>query len=352
MAFTPDPIVVPNIPAALLITGDESDPMKALKYRTQTAQYSAAFLNIIAKYMTGFSTNLDELVMPAMTGDEQNALNKLYDQSNDLVTDLGPLRDAIITALDKDLITAPPDFDIQAVIDLIISHIEQELGSSTNDIATFRALLKSIIDLALMDSSYQILGSESIIITNSVNAFISRGKSTLDQKYARLDRKTINELDFDGTLDSSIAAEVIARAQQDKARDYLEVEYKGEELRIEWTNEAFDRAIERMKTKISAAALLPVDLIRLPSALYDLLGDLMRRRFFDRNTFLNNYPNMIAEGFNGLEAVARLRQNDRHVTGNYSLEVGKTVIQLFLQMSQNLQSIASSIAKLSTFEAS
>lgn len=352
MAFTPPLIAIPNLPAALLITGTESDPMKALKYRTQTAQYSAAFLNIIARYMTGFSTNVDELVMPAMTGDEQNALNKLYDQSENLVTDMGPLRDAIIAALEEDLVTAQPEFDLQNIIDLIVSRIQEELGAGSSDIATFRALLKSIINLALMDSSYQILGSESVMISNAVNAFVNRGKSTLDQKYARFDKKTWNEIDFDGMLDSSIGAEVIARAQQDKARDYLEVEYKGEEFRIEWTNAAFDRAIERVKAKISAGALLPVDLIRLPSSLYDLLGDLMRRRFFDRSSFINNYPNIISEGFNGLEAVARIRQNDRHVSTNFSLEVARVVIGMFMQMTQNLQSVASSVAKLSTFEAS
>lgn len=352
MVYIPTPIGTPSIPASLLIVGDEPDVLKALKYRTQINQYGQVFLNLIAQYMTGFSTNIDELVMPAPEGDEERALEELYDQSKGLATDLQAVTDAILLAISEDLVSDPVAWDTQAFITAVSEAILGEISESDDTVAEFRTLLRSIIDLALLNSSYDILGSEEVLINNAVDSFIARSKSELDTKMNRVDRQTINELDLDGVLDSDIGAEIIARALIDKGRAYLEVEYKGEELRIEWTNEAFDRAIKRVQTKISAGQLIPTDLLRLQPALYDMLADLAKRRFLDRNTFINTYPSMLSNALNGLADVAKIWQATRHTSANYSLDVGKTIIELFGLMSSNLQSISSSVAKMSTFEAS
>lgn len=332
--------------------GDEPDVLKALKYRTQVNQYAQSFLNVIASYMTGFTTNLDELLMPEPDGDEERAIEALYDESKALAVKIRSFADAIIEALSNDLVTNPIDPDLSTFIDAVQTAILAEIQAGDETIAEFRALLKTIVDLALLDSSYAILSSDSVLIENAVDGFISRTKSEADTKFARIDRQTINELDLDGVLDSDIGAEIIARTQMDKVRAYLEIEYKGEELRLEWTNDALDRAIERVRTKVQAGGILPTDLLRLPPALYDLLGDLARKRFLDRNAFVNAYPSMLTNALNGLADTARIWQQSRFKGADYPLDVGKTIIDLFGLVTTNLQSIAGAVAKMSTFEAS
>ncbi|HEC64974.1 MAG TPA: hypothetical protein ENI23_06765 [bacterium] len=352
MAFEPVIIPTPGIPASLLIVGDEPDVLKALKYRTQVGQYGASFLNVIAQYMTSFSTNLDELVMPVSAGDEEAALNELFDKGNFLSSQLQPLTEALITAMENELAGNTVDFDVQGLVDTIMTRILAELNTGDESVEMFRTLLKGIIDSALLNSSYGILSSESILITDSVDSFISRSKSVLDEQMVELERQSMNQLDIDGVLDSDIGSEVLARVLAKKGRQYKEIEFQAEEIRMKWSNDAFDRAIQRERTKIQAGSLLPVELLKIPSEFYRLMGDLVNKRFLDRNQFINTYPSMLTSCVASLESVARLRQGDRHVSANYSLEVGKTIIELFGLMSGNLQSIATSIAKMGTFEAS
>ncbi|MGH7892651.1 MAG: hypothetical protein ACREN0_10300, partial [Thermodesulfobacteriota bacterium] len=188
MVYIPTPIGTPSIPASLLIVGDEPDVLKALKYRTQINQYGQVFLNLIAQYMTGFSTNIDELVMPAPEGDEERALEELYDQSKGLATDLQAVTDAILLAISEDLVSDPVAWDTQAFITAVSEAILGEISESDDTVAEFRTLLRSIIDLALLNSSYDILGSEEVLINNAVDSFIARSKSELDTKMNRVDR--------------------------------------------------------------------------------------------------------------------------------------------------------------------
>ncbi|KKK47596.1 hypothetical protein LCGC14_3153610, partial [marine sediment metagenome] len=55
----------------------------------------------------------------------------------------------------------------------------------------------------------------------------------------------MNQLDIDGVLDSDIGSEVLARVLAKKGRQYKEIEFQAEEIRMKWSNDAFDRAIQR-----------------------------------------------------------------------------------------------------------
>ena len=352
MPFNPEIIPTPSVPASLLITGDEPDVLKALKYRTQVTQYGALFLNVIAQYMTSFNTTLDELVMPVSIGDEERALDELFNKGNFLSNQLEPLTEALVASMKNELAGVDADFDVQTLVDTILTRTLAELDTGTESVDIFRVLLKGIIDTALLNSSYGILSSESVLIADAVDNFISRSKSELDDRTVEIERQTINQLDIDGVFDTDIGAEVLARVLAKKGRQYKEIEFQAEEIRMKWSNDAFDRAIQRERTKIQAGSLLPVDLLKMPSEFYRLLGDLVNKRFLDRNQFLSAYPTMLTNCVSSLEAVAHLRQTDRHTSANYTLEVGKTILELFGFMSGNLQSIATSIAKMGTFEAS
>jgi len=308
--------------------------------------------NSIAQYITGFSTKLDELVDPSPGGNESSAEDELKDLSVSISNQTDPIISALMSMVDKRINTEEPTFDIQNLIDKASAELFDQLDSTDADVTVVRELLRSIVDTALLDSSYQILAADISDVDATVEAFKTEAKSQLDDRMFELERRSVNTMISDGVLDFDIGAELSSRITARKGRQYTEIDNKAEELREQLLQNRWQRLIDEQRTKLQAGQLLKGNMIELPTALYDLLGDLARRRFVNTDTFANALPNILNSAVLGLSNLKESTQRDRLHSVETQLASGKAIIDLWNIISTNLQGVARSASQLATFEAS
>lgn len=348
--FNPGQLGV-NAPPSQLVTDTGASPaLQILQYRSQLSSRSYALMASIAQYITGISTNLDEKILPTPSGDEDNAMDKLYDLGNTIAGQADPVIAAMIGLVNNHITTEQPDFDIQTLLDKAVTELFAELDSADASVEVARELLMSIVNSALLNSAYGVLADADI--DNAIDAFKTNAKSQADDQIITLDRKTINEHITDGMLDSDIGANIITRAMARKVRQYTEIDNQALIRRLEYLNAQFQQKLDRERNKVQAGALLSRDMIRLPDALYDLIGELARRRFADVDSFAQALPNLLSTSAQALDSVKRNLQSDRFRQTEIDIESAREIINLWNVISTNLRGIATSLGAMGTFEAS
>jgi len=146
--------------------------------------------------------------------------------------------------------------------------------------------------------------------------------------------------------------ETLNRTDLRKQRLLLEMNAQAEVLRAQRKGRAYDSAINREKTKIQTGVILPVQLLRLPPEIYDVIAELVRRRFLDKNRYVELLPALTANAVEGLKEVGKRLQEDRFRTAGFTLEQRRLENEYVYQINRNLESIANAAGKLGTFEAS
>lgn len=160
MATGGQQINVPNPPGALAVDGGDSAFNQALQYRTQNGLYSTSLINQVSQFITGMSTNVDEVSLNAQTTDELVSLGRLLFMGQTIADDISPIISTLLNILSGIVQNEQPTFEINPVVDSIVEQLNAELTSSNENLLYFRSLIEQIISLALLDSSYEILATD------------------------------------------------------------------------------------------------------------------------------------------------------------------------------------------------
>lgn len=255
--------------------------------------------------ITNVNTTVADVVLEGASGDESQSMKELSNLGEKLADKLDPVLNALLAAIEDTIVTDEVTADVQTLVNTINAEVLEELTDTETQVDVFRALLKSIIDTALLDSSYQILSFESGDITTEIDNFITRRTAEINQESTKFMGQDLNELIANGTLDPDIGAETLNRTDLRKQRLLLEMNAQAEVLRAQRKGKAYDSAINRERTKIQAGTLLPVQLLRLPPEVYDVIAELVRRRFLDKSRYVQLLPALTANAVEGLKEVGK-----------------------------------------------
>lgn len=346
-------ITAQPVPAFGVLTGKGFVDIQL--YRAQIVEWSADLLEEITEYMSNLKNVYDSIVIPEPTFASEDlreiaAIQGLLDLAERIKDKTDPVIDGMLEALDQVIANRPPVVDISTIVDLAVEAIERELDpNNALSIYAFRQTVSTYITAVLLNTAFDLLAADTTEINTTVNAYITRAKSELDDRMIETERVDINTLATRGVLDSEIAATTISRANAKKGRLYIEIENKAEELRQALKNDAYGRAFERAKVRISAMSLLPLE---LPAGIYSLLGDVIARQYLDPNAFIGNLPNILGVAANGFGDIGRLLQQGRATsyTGQISELSGYT--DAIRMIADNMSRVMDAIGKMATMEAS
>ena len=325
-------------------------------YRAQLLEWSAGLLGDIAEYFSDYRNAYENGIVipePTLAAEdlrEQDAIEGLLALAERIKEKTDPIIDGMLEALDQIIANRPPVVDVSSIVDLAVDAIEAELDvNNPLSIYAFRTTVSTFITGILLDTAFDLLSADTTDITNTVNAYITRAKSELDDQMVSLDRELLNSLATRGVLDSEIAATAIARANAKKGRQYTEIENKAEELRQTLKNDAYERAFKRAEARIRAMQLLPLE---LPPGILGLLGDVIAKQYLDPNAFVGNLPNLLATAAGGFGDIARLLQQGRTVAYNGEIEELSAYTNALRMIADNVSRVMDAVGKMSTMEAS
>lgn len=325
-------------------------------YRAQLLEWSAGLLGDIAEYFSDYRNAYENGIVipePTLASEdlrEQDAIEGLLALAERIKEKTDPIIDGMLEALDQIVANRPPVVDISSIVDLAVDAIEAELDPNNPiSIYAFRTTVSTYITGILLDTAFDLLAADTTDITNTVNAYITRAKSELDDQMIISERRDLNELATRGVLDSEIAATTITRANAKKGRLYIEIENKAEELRQTLKNDAYERAFKRTDARIRAMSLLPLE---LPPGIIGLLGDVIARQYLDPNAFIGNLPNILATAAGGFGDTARLLQQMRTVAYQGEISELGGYTDALRMIADNISRVMDATGKMATMEAS
>lgn len=353
---------MPNIPElqpvqqpSVLIPQPGVDIERIISYRGQLLQWGAGTMNNIAKYLANYADIVEDRDVPepeleAAGQTEQDAINGLMQLAAQIKNQTTPVIDGMLSSLDDIIANRPPTIDITSLVGLIETALQKELDQ-TNPLSVYamRELARSYVSSLLLNTSFEVLSSDTTDITNAVNAFIARRKSEIDEQLFSVERRDINELANDSVFDSEIASTAIVRANAKKTRLYAEVDNEAEIMRQRLTNDAFERAFRRAESRIRGLSLLPME---LPPGIYGIVGDVINRQYLDPNAFISNLPSVIGYATDGFGTIAQLLQRGRHDAYRGQIDEMNAYTNLLQFIAASLAQVADAIAKITTMEAS
>ena len=324
-------------------------------YRAQILQWAVGTMNNIAQWLSNLVAFIEDHEVPEPTllsedTRELNAVQRLLDLSTQIKDRADGVIDGMLESLDEIVANRPPAIDVSALVSLIETALRKELDQ-TNPLSVYalREVARSYVASLLMNSTFEVLNTDTTQINGTVNAYINRRKSEIDEQLFTVERRSVNELANDSLLDSEIAATSITRMNAKKTRLYGEVDDAAEELRQRLMNEAYERAFKRADARTRAMSLLPLE---LPAGTYGIIGDVINRQYLDPNAFVSNLPGVIGLATGGFGDVANLLQRGR--LEQYKGEIAEvgTYTDLLRVIAGNMTQVADAIGKISTMEAS
>lgn len=324
-------------------------------YRAQLLHWGSGVTFNIADYLTRYMDYVEDREIPdpvleAAGQDEIDAVDRLLDLATQIKNQASPIIDGMMSALDDILANQPPTIDITTLVGLIETALQKELDQNNPlSIYAMRELARSYVSALLLNTSFEVLASDTTDITSAVNAFITRRKSEIDEQLFSQERRSLNELANDSVLDSEIAATAITRANARKTRLYAEVDNEAEIMRQRLTNDAFERAFRRAETRIRGLALLPME---LPAGIYGIVGDVINRQYLDPNAFISSLPSVLGYATDGFGTIAQLLQRGRHEAYQGQISEMNAYTNLLQFIAAALAQVADAIAKMTTMEAS
>lgn len=345
----------PTVTQPPIAPGAGASILEIIRYRTAVLEWVGKLFREVTDFVSDFTDVIDEshfrsIESQSPSGQELDARNQVYALSTLIGNNTQPIIDAMLHIIEEHLVTDPPDFDVNNIVDLIVTSMEKELDeTNANSIYAFRTLLKAHISAILLDSAFAILSTDTTEITTTVNAFIDRAKSTLEEEMFLVERRTLNDLALDSCLDSDVASDAIARLNAKKGRQFTEIENKAEELRFEWTMRAYDRAFERQRIRIQGLQLLPVS---FPGGLFPVLGELIDKRFLNPQNFINALPNVLQTAMGGFTDLAKLIQESRLDIPQTNTRSVQAYGQLITALATSMANVAQAAGQLGTMEAS
>lgn len=331
---------------------------QVLQYRTLMAEW----VGTNAKSMSNLINNFDGLLnsnfyrntaVPGQTGDESTTIANIVDMANDLKLKTLPLIEDFADAASA-LLAAPPSVpNLQALVDAVVASILSELDDTEPEsIAVFKALIKSIVDTALLNTTYDITAGELTEIATLKAAFISERESKLEEKMFLIERQSVASLVAKTKINSTKGTEILARGAAHKARLFLEIADQASEYERQLRNEAFQRIYEKMKIKIQSGTIIPQELIKLPNAAYGIFDGILNRLFLSPGQFVNQLPQILVAAIQSLGDVTRLLQDDRYKRLAGDQQSDQNITQLFSTVLSGYSSLIQSTGKLATFEGS
>jgi hypothetical protein len=123
-----------------------------------------------------------------------------------------------------------------------------------------------------------------------------------------VERKSLNTLASNWTLDSTIAADTIARITARKGREYADVEFKAETLRTERLLAAYTRQMDRARIRVDTFNRAPLE---MSAAVANILGEAVAARYINPNQFASNLPSVIGTSMDGLVQLMNSLQKSR-----------------------------------------
>lgn len=325
-------------------------------YRAQLLEWSAGLLGDIAEYFSDYRNAYENGIVipePTLASEdlrEQDAIEGLLALAERIKEKTDPIIDGMLEALDQIIANRPPVVDISNIVDLAVDAIEAELDPNNPvSIYAFRTTVSTYITGVLLNTAFELLAADTTEITTTVNAYIARAKSELDERMIETERVDINTLATRGVLDSEIAATTIARANAKKGRLYIEIDNKAEELRQQLKNDAYERAFKRTDARIRAMSLLPLE---LPPGVIGLLGDVIAKQYLDPNAFVGNLPNILATAAGGFGDIARLLQQGRNASYQGQIAELGGYTDALRMIADNISRVMDATGKMATMEAS
>jgi len=325
-----------------------------MEFRMSIMNWAGDIMKEIADYLSDFDSAISASTIPnpgleGATGTELTARNKLQSLAEVIQTRTTTIVDTMLDKL-EDIAVNPPTIDIDSLVTLVETAYTKELDENNPlSVYAMREVARSYVSTVLLDSAFELLSGDETEITTTVDIFISRRKSEIDERLYTTERRTFNQLASSSVLDSEIASDAIVRANGKKTRLYGEVDSEAEELRQRLRTDAYQRAFERQKTRIAAVGLLP---FQLPPGLAEMINSILLRNYIDPTSFVGNLPQIIGFGVDGFSRLAEFGQRDRVVEAETDVGAINAYSNMVNTISGNLAQVATAIGKFATMEAS
>lgn len=326
------------------------------KYRAAIAKWAGDVYREMSMYADDFSraagpNKWKDATLASPDATEADVLTRIKDTALEIKDKTMPLIDALSEIAEEFLVTNKPSVDMTTFLQNLMNAVNAYLSSSADN-EDFRNLLKSIVDLVLLDSTFVLTSSDISDVDTTVNNFITRAKSEADTQFLYVDRQNINDLIAKGIFQSDMGANLLQKLALSKARAYAEIDARAEELRRQLLNDAWQRLFMKVELRIRAGSILPADLVALPSGIFSLLGEVLRRVFPDPQNYALSLPGILLNALNALVSLADHLQRERATRSGIDNEINRNITSLFNVISSVLQSVAEGAAKMATFEAS
>ncbi len=296
-----------------------------------------------SKYRNSTLTSQDSAEI-GIIADTVDMANKLHDKTL-------PLVETLATSAASLLAATPTVSNLQALVDAVTAAIINEIDEGSDESVTvFKTLIKSIVDTALLNTTYDITASELSEIATAKASFISDKKSEADEKMFLIERASVNSLIANGQLHSTRGADTLTRMTAKNTRIYLEIEKQADQYEIDIKREAFTRIYQKMELKIRSGGIIPQDLIKLPNPVWAIFDGILNRLFLSPGEFVNQLPQLLTASIASLSDVSKLLQDERFkkLAGNQSSD--QNITALFNTVLAGYGTLISSTGKLATFE--
>ncbi len=326
-----------------------------IEYRAAVMTWAAEIMSEIAQYVSGFegvvrAGDIPNIALGGPTGLELSARTDLSLLSTAIGDKTEPIINALLTAIENVTVSNPPTMDIQGIVTNIETVLDKELNPNDPlSIYSLREVIRSYVASILLDSAFEILATDTTNINSEITAFKTNAKSQLDDKMFVIERRELNSLAMNSTLDSEIGATAISRINARKGRLYTEIDNQAEVLRQEKIEAAYERAFERQKTRIASMSLLPT---QLPDGLIGILKGIILIQFIDPSAFIAQLPGILGFATDGFKSVAGMYQEDRFKDVDVDLNSIQAHAQFLNVIVGNLSQIAQAVGKFATMEAS
>jgi len=358
-----------SVPNAISIGGTSSFE-QIVGYRSKLASFSGQLFKDLTKFITAVGSSSAGVKGWAHDGDlrhfDFNTSSLLNVHVNEPVVEAKVLKmvnaistqtDSIINALlniGQSFLTQQTTFniDINKVVTSISTILDKEVGADPNSIYSLRNVVRIFVTTEVLNSAMEMLpGDDDLeLIDDSVNAFRDAAKLRFDDEAIKMDRRTINTLISKGMLNSTVGAEVLARHAIKKGNRAWEViDKEAIAIKLDAITKLWGIKIERLRTRVSAYDMLPVD---LPPGIAAALGGIIDRSFVDPRTFVDAFPRILGEGMNSLLKIRELHQTDRRQHVEKHVQYEQLNYELVELIFKNSIQLASSLGKMATFEAS
>lgn len=329
--------------------------LDVLKYRAEISRWAAGLIRELTDYITQYAEvitfqDIPQLKYYAEGGKETTAQDKILNLTQAISDQTTPIINGLLTAINKFLVISPPTLDVNGILALVESELKNvELGFGQTSIYHYRNLYTGFLQAILLSNYFVIPTTESAAITSEVNAFITRAKNRLDTEVVLLDRRNINVLAANWTLDSTIASDLLSRAQIKKAREYVDIDAQAEALRQEKIAQAYQRQVDRATVRVQAFGHAPLE---LQAAVAGILGEAVAARYINPNQFASNLPSVINSSVDGLVQLMNSLQRSREHHMNLDLQSFGAVVNAIDVITRGLYNNAQAVAKFATMEAS